>query len=120
MKNIIVFIALMATSFVFAQSKKPTYEIKGDLIQGTFYHENGEIQQRGLYNKEGKLHGEWKSFNDKGEKVAVGNYENGKKAGKWFFWDGNTLSEVDYTNNNIASIKTHENNSNVAVNFINN
>ncbi|WP_010523037.1 toxin-antitoxin system YwqK family antitoxin [Aquimarina agarivorans] len=117
MKNIILFIALVASTFAFAQSEKPTYEIKGDLIEGTFYHENGKIQQQGLYNKAGKLHGEWKSFNAKGEKVAVGNYENGKKTGKWFFWDGSVLSEVDYSNNEIAAIKTHEDESNVVVNF---
>ena len=31
------------------------------------------------------LQGTWLSFDVKGKKTAVGNYENGKKVGKWFF-----------------------------------
>ena len=75
------------------------------------------MSQTGTY-KEGKLHGEWISFDNEGNKVAVGNYTKGVKTGKWFFWDGNELSEVNYSNNAIASIKTWESNSNVALNFI--
>jgi hypothetical protein len=32
-------------------------------------------------------------------------YDNGQKSGKWFFWNDTVLSEVDYSNNQIASVK---------------
>jgi hypothetical protein len=31
-------------------------------------------------------------------------YDNGQKSGKWF-WNDTVLSEVDYSNNQIASVK---------------
>ena len=119
MKNILILAALFISTIAFAQNNKPTFEKDGDLVKGTYYFDNGEVRQSGTY-KEGKLHGEWTSFNDAGDKVAVGNYTNGTKSGKWFFWNGKELSEVNYNKNEISSIKTHENNSNVAVNFTKN
>ena len=116
MKNILIIAALFISTIAFAQTNKPIFEKTGDLVKGTYYFDNGEIRQSGTY-KEGKLHGEWTSYNDAGDKVAIGNYTNGTKTGKWFFWDGKELSEVNYAKNEISSIKTHENNSNVAVNF---
>lgn len=119
MKYLLIITALLFSTLSFAQSKKPVFEKEGDLVKGTYYFDNGEIRQSGTY-KEGKLHGEWKSFNDAGDKVAVGNYTNGTKTGKWFFWDGKELSEVNYNKNEISSVKTHENNSNIAMNFVKN
>ena len=118
MKYILIISALLVSAFSFAQNNyKPTFEKEGDLVKGTYFFDNGQVSQSGTY-KEGKLHGEWISYNDEGDKVAVGNYSNGSKTGKWFFWDGEELSEVNYSKNEISSIKTNENNSNVAVNFI--
>jgi hypothetical protein len=45
----------------------------------------------------------------------MGEYENGQKTGKWFFWTGSTLNEVDYSNSRIADIKKWSNGA-VAVN----
>ena len=56
-----------------------------------------------------KLQGEWKSYDVSGKKIAVGNYENGKKVGKWFFWNTNRLSEVDYSNSKIVGVNTWTN-----------
>ena len=120
MKNIFIISALLISSFVFAQNNKPTFEKElGGLVKGTYYFDNGQISQSGTYKK-GKLHGQWISYNEDGEKVAVGNYKEGAKTGKWIFWNGKELSEVNYSKNEISSIKTHENNSNVAVNFTKN
>ena len=119
MKNILIITALLFSSFSFAQNNKPVFEKEGDLVRGTYYFENGQVRQSGTY-KEGKLHGEWTSYNDAGEKVGVGNYAKGIKTGKWFFWDGKQLSEVNYNKNEISLIKTHDNNSTVAVNFTKN
>jgi hypothetical protein len=33
-------------------------------------------------------------------------YDKGQKTGKWFFWNNTVLSEVDYSNNQIAAVKS--------------
>lgn len=90
-----------------AQEKKsnPVFEEQGSLIKGTFYHDNGNIQQEGTYMN-GKLHGKWVSYNLNGEKTAQAHYENGVKSGKWFFWNDEKLTEVDYNENQIAAVNT--------------
>ena len=88
-----------------AQDKepKPVFETQGELIKGTFYYEDGSIRQEGTY-KDGKLHGQWISYHQNGEKTAIAHYNEGKKEGKWFFWNGDRLTEVDYENSRIASV----------------
>lgn len=117
MKKSLIIIAVLISSILTAQNIKPTYEKADDnTIKGTFYHENGEIQQQGFY-KNGKLHGKWISYNNKGEKIAEGTYSNGAKVDTWYFYDGKSLSEISYENNVIASVKTWDENSNVVANF---
>jgi len=85
MKNIILFLAICFASLITAQNKE-NHEVVDKMVKSTFYHENGEIKSSGFY-KESKLHGTWISFDDQGKKQAMGQYENGKKVGKWFFLD---------------------------------
>jgi len=120
MKKIIMAAAILFSGIMMAQEVKPTFEKQGDIIKGTFFHENGEVRQQGFYNKEGKLDGEWKSYDVTGKKIAMGQYENGVKTGKWFFWEGKKLSEVNYSQNTIASVTTWSNKSDVVVNYDNN
>ncbi len=94
---------------------KPVFEKQGDLIKGTFYYDDGSIRQEGTY-KDGKLHGEWVSYNQNGEKTAIAQYKNGQKDGIWFFWSGDQLSEVDYDNNNIASVNSWKSTSSLVSN----
>jgi antitoxin component YwqK of YwqJK toxin-antitoxin module len=54
---------------------------------------------------DGKLHGKWVAYNEDGTKQSLGEYSNGTKVGKWFFWNENTLSEVDFNDNRIAEVK---------------
>ncbi|APX99222.1 hypothetical protein CLV86_1177 [Lacinutrix venerupis] len=115
MKNILALILMFAVSFTFAQDVKPKFEKKGNQTEATFYHDNGEVAQTGFFNKDNKLEGTWTSFDAEGNKVAVGKYDNGIKVGKWFFWNKETLKEVDYLNNNIASVSEWENKSTVAI-----
>jgi len=105
MKKIFTFIALACITFSFAQEKK-TLKLNKEtnLIEATLFHDNGVMSQEGTYNLEGKLEGTWTSYNEFGKKIAVGEYKNGVKDGKWFFWSKNTLKEVDYTNNRIANV----------------
>lgn len=85
------------------ENPEPVFEKKGELIKGTFYYEDGSVKQEGTY-KDGKLHGEWISYDQDGKKEAVAQYTAGKKTGKWFFWNDNKLTEVDYDNNRIAKV----------------
>ena len=105
MKKIMIFGVLLISAFTFAQSKKPILEQEGNLVKATYYFDNGQIQQQG-YFKEGKLDGSWVAFDEKGNKKSIGEYKNGEKTGKWFFWNDKSLSEVDYSNNRIASVKS--------------
>lgn len=111
MKNTILLIAiLLVTSLTYAQKDKElTLNEDTNLIEATYFHDNGLISQEGTFNLEGKLHGEWVSFNEAGKKISVGSYDNGQKVGKWAFWSNNVLKEVDYNNNAIAGIVKTEN-----------
>ena len=92
-----------------AQEKvKNTYEKEGNLIKATLFHDNGVVSQTGYYTKDGKLQGTWISYTKEGKKSAVAQYEKGQKVGKWFFWNDDTLQEVNYDNSKITSVNTWE------------
>lgn len=102
MKKILI-IAVMALSFGTYAQVDPTFEKDGDKVKATYFHANGEKSQEGYFLNE-KLEGQWKMFNEKGEKIAMGNYDNGVRTGKWLFWEGDVTSEVNFDNNRIASV----------------
>lgn len=104
MKTPLFIIALLLGIGLYAQSAKTIYEQEGDLLRATYFHDNGEIAQIGHFLN-GKLHGEWKMFDENGAKLAKGFYVNGQKTGKWFFWEGDQLSEVDFVDSKIANVK---------------
>ena len=70
-------------------TKVLTLDKENKLIKVEIYHDNGELSQTGFYTLDGKLHGEWFSYCDQGNKLVSAVYENGKKVGKWFYWNGN-------------------------------
>ena len=116
MKKIFTILLVLAVTVTYAQNNpKPKFEKQGDLVEATFYHENGQVEQMGTFNKQNKLHGTWTSYDNKGNKVAIGKYENGKKVGKWFFWTADSLKEVDYQDNAIANVSEWENKSTIAI-----
>ncbi|NNE33574.1 MAG: nicotinic acid mononucleotide adenyltransferase [Winogradskyella sp.] len=104
-KNVLMLFAFFIGIISFAQQER-ALKINKDtnLIDVVYYHDNGVISQLGSYTLDGKLHGEWFSFDTDGNKSVAANYDNGKKVGKWFYWTDKTLKEVDYTNNAIVSI----------------
>ena len=104
-KILLLSIAILSGGALIAQEDNVRKEFKknGNLIEATFYHENGEIAQKGVY-KNGQLHGEWVAYDANGKKTAIGKYLNGQKVGKWFFWNGDVLSEVDFQESRIASV----------------
>ena len=46
-------------------------------------------------------HGDWVSYDLHGNKISEGSFESGKKVNRWFFWNGDSLIEVDYKDNKI-------------------
>ena len=105
MKKMFILGAVLISGFGFAQASKPVLEQEGQLVKATYYYENGQIQQEGHF-KDGKLEGQWVSYDAQGNKKSIGEYTNGQKTGKWLFWNDKALSEVDYANSRIASIKS--------------
>ena len=117
MKKILVCLLFLAPVLSFAQQeRKVTLLEDKNLYKVVYYHDNGLVSQEGTINLQGELHGSWVSFSDSGEKVAMGNYLNGKKNGKWFFWNQGVLSEVDYDQNHIASVQQWKEGSRLALN----
>jgi len=116
MKNLMILAVMMISMITFAQDIKPKFEkLEDGKIQATYFHEDGTIAQTGFFfNK--MRHGEWISFNQKGEKTAQAEFNKGEKTGKWFIWNGDKLTEVDYKNNNIAAVNTWVNKNPVASN----
>lgn len=111
MKKTILLLAILLVSIgAFAQTK-PEMKLNKEtnLIEATYFHEDGAVSQKGTFNLEKKLHGEWTSFNTDGKIISVGSYDNGIKTGKWQFWSNNILKEVQYSNNAIAGVNETEN-----------
>lgn len=110
MKKCIILIAILFSGMIFAQESKPVLEPFGKKLKATYFFENGQVQQEGFFEN-GKLQGVWVAYDEKGNKISSGEYKNGQKTGKWFFWSEkndngfHNLTEVDYSNNTIASIK---------------
>ncbi|MDO6737292.1 nicotinic acid mononucleotide adenyltransferase [Wenyingzhuangia sp. 2_MG-2023] len=108
MKKILIIVGLMIGFVSYSQDKKVKVEQEGDLFEVTFYHDNGEVSQTGYITADKKLQGTWKSFDLKGEKKALGHYDNGKKTGTWFFWNANNnqaYTQVDFgTDYRVAKI----------------
>lgn len=104
MKKYILSAALLVSALMSAQVE-PKHEIENGLVKSTYFHSNGNVAQTGYY-KDGKVHGQWVSYDENGTKTAIAEYKDGQKAGKWFFWDTDKLSEVDYNDSRVASVKT--------------
>lgn len=104
MKKIAILTALFVSFISFSQQKNVVLEEVDGLVKATYLFSNGNIQQEGFF-KDGKLDGTWTSYDESGNKKSVAEYKQGVKVGKWFFWSGNNLSEVDFSKNTIADVK---------------
>ena len=105
-KSVLIFFAFLITVFSFAQQKRDLKLNKDtNLIEVVYYHDNGVVSQTGTYTLDGKLHGVWLSFDTEGKKIVSANYDNGKKVGKWFYWNNGSVKEVDYSDNAIAGVQ---------------
>lgn len=88
----------------FSQEKQPSYTAEGDLIKATYFYEDGTIKTQGFF-KNKKLTGEWVRFDKSGKKIQIAYYNEGKKVGKWFVWTDESIKEINYKNNAVASVK---------------
>lgn len=116
MKKLVMFFALLFTVVSFAQEQvNPKLENAGDKTEATYFYENGVVMQHGFFNEKGKLQGTWTSYDLQGNKLAIGNYDNGQKVGKWFFWTDDTLKEVDFIDSRITSVSEWKGQSKLAI-----
>ena len=107
-KIVCLLVVVLFTTMSFAQSNSPVIVKKGKTYQATLFHEDGSVAQTGFYTSTGELTGEWISYCVEGKKQAVAQYDNGKRVGTWFFYQGETIKEVSYQNDAIAGVKTYE------------
>lgn len=104
-KLLILIVALICSAAVFSQeTKENKYTVKNNLIEVTMFHDNGQISQTGFLTLDGKLQGDWFSYDVNGKKLTAAKYDKGNKVGKWFFWNDKTLKEVDYNSNHIVNV----------------
>lgn len=115
MKKFILLLALVFVSTsVFSQKEKEVKLNKEtNLIEATYFHDNGEISQKGTFNLAGKLHGDWINYDETGAKVSEGSYNKGARTGTWYFWSEGKVKEVEFDNNVIASVINKESTSGV-------
>lgn len=106
MRKIMCAFALLLMTFNSYGQKEKELSMNEEtgLIEAVYYHDNGVISQKGTFNLDRKLHGEWISYNDQGTIIAQGSYINGLRSGTWKFWQDDTLKTVEYEKNTIASI----------------
>lgn len=105
MKKYFIAAAVLVSALVSAQEKEPKLEAIGETVKATYYHDTGQIAQQG-YFKDGKADGNWIAYDLNGNKKSMGEYSQGQKTGKWFFWNDKSLSEVDYSNSRVANVQS--------------
>jgi hypothetical protein len=103
-KKAVLSLAILASGLAAAQESQPKLEAYGQLVKATYYHDNGTLSQQGFF-KDGKLEGQWVSFDRNGNKIAMAEYSEGQKTGKWVFLADQQLTEVNYRDSRVASVK---------------
>ncbi len=103
-KYILLFVILSLSVSMNAQKERVlTLNTETNLIDVIYYHDNGEVSQTGSYTADGKLEGEWLSFNEEGEKTVTAYYKEGKKVGKWIYVIEGKIKEVNYSKGSPSS-----------------
>lgn len=105
---LIVFAVGLMSNLMIAQEANRDLELNNGLIEATLYHDNGAVAQTGYYTKDGKLQGEWVSYDINGKKTAEAYYYKGAKVGTWTFYHEDTMKKVSYTDSKIAKVETWE------------
>tara|TARA_B100000497_G_scaffold115723_1_gene139499 strand:- start:49 stop:408 length:360 start_codon:yes stop_codon:yes gene_type:complete len=114
-KYILIALVFIGTTVAAQNLNQPKLETKGTLTLATYFYDNGSVQQEGAFNKNGALDGVWTSYDFEGNKLSQGNYSNGIRTGKWFFWTDNSLKEVDFVNSKIVNVNEWSRKSELAI-----
>lgn len=106
MKTSILFIAAILCSATTISQEKRDLKLndKEKTIEVIYYHDNGAVNQKGTYTLDGKLQGEWSEYDRAGNKTVAATFDNGKKVGKWLYFNAETVKEVHYNQNAIVSV----------------
>lgn len=107
MKKIFTIAIFCIAAIAYSQDIAPTYEIEGDLVKATYFHEDGSVSTEG-YFKDKKLTGQWTRFDKSGNKTQIAFYKDGMKTGKWLLWNEESLREVTYNKNIIEGVHLWE------------
>ena len=107
MKKIYILLVFLFAFKGFSQDNRTlTLTEDKNLIEVTYFHDNGTISQTGYYTLDGKLHGNWFSYCTEGNKIVSAKYDQGIKTGTWFYWNEDVLNQVDYSSNAIVQVNT--------------
>ena len=121
MKYRILMVFVLGVATMFSQGPKKegvNYKKvnKNNLQYVEFYHENGQVAQKGYFTKDLKRQGTWKSYDEKGNKTSIAHYKNDQKVGKWMHWlPSGRLMEVDYEASEIVAVHEWSNKEAVAI-----
>ena len=104
MRHLLLILTLvLTTGSLCAQEQKIITKEDNNTFKVVYLNEDGNIMQQGFI-KNNKLHGKWSSFNKTGIKIISGQYEKGKKVGKWIFRNEGKVKEVEYADNTIINV----------------
>lgn len=95
----------------FSQEQKIDYKkIDNDIVQATYYFADNSsaVEREGFFNKDGKLHGVWVSYDEQGNKTTIANYKNGSKDGVWTYFKKDKISIVTYKENRIVNVESKD------------
>lgn len=103
MKKVFILLCFWGLTNTFAQQteRNVSYQHEGDVIRFVEYHANGTLAQVGQI-RNNLNDGLWSAYNHEGRKIAEGQYYRGMRVSKWFFWDEDSLIEVDFEDNKIV------------------
>lgn len=90
------------------ENKLIEYNEFTELIDVTYFYENGVIMQKGSFNIDGLPHGEWASFNMDGKELCSGNYKNGLRVGVWNIQLDKEIQSVYYFNSKIINAQQND------------
>ncbi|WP_299526926.1 membrane-binding protein [uncultured Lutibacter sp.] len=108
MKAILNLVLMLFCVTAFSQEQKVDYKkLDNDLVQATYYFadNNEAVEREGFFNKEGKLHNTWISYDLQGNKTVIANYNNGKKDGVWTYFKKDKVNVVTYKLNKIVNVE---------------
>lgn len=108
MKTLITLVAMLFCITAFSQEQKITYQkMENDLVKATYYFADNSaiVEREGYFNKEGKLHDTWISYDLQGNKTAIATYNNGVKEGVWTYIKTDKITVVTYKENKLIAVE---------------